>query len=412
MPEHDVANAIAAAEDEVFRRFFTKWGFVLDYAGLAGEVDYPTPEDMAQSRPNGMSWWSPVENGAFFTGLLLAGLSRKKPTATTAERARAAADGLLRLARVGGRRGFIARAVAEDGVSHPVVGSDDQSIPWLYGLWCYVRSGLPDATERAHIEEQIRQICVALRETGWQMPTDGGARFGYRGSWGHFNFIHATRMLFAHRIMAELDPENREHWLELYYERLHERDHNKGPSRLELCRAGASYLYPGSRISYPENPPFWISAASQAVLRELHDLETDGAIKATFQHGLDANAAAARHHVGLYRWFDNDHPTPYRLDWRFLDEWWRPQNDIDTALTVANTQRPHWFHANPRKVYEEHSMREPLWAAWIVTLAGNAEISAAAADDIRAALTHYRWDRLYSSTFFIVTVMGMDSPAA
>jgi hypothetical protein len=30
------------------------------------------------------------------------------------------------------------------------------------------------------------------------------------------------------------------------------------------------------------------------------------------------------------------------------------------VLKVANTQRPHWFWANPRKVYEEHTMREPL----------------------------------------------------
>src|SRR5690606_6626516 len=110
---------------------------------------------------------------------------------------------------------------------------------------------------------------------------------------------------------------------------------------------GASYLYPGSRISYPENPPFWISAASQAVLRELHDLEEDAGIRADFRKGLDANAAAAQHHIGLYRWFNNDEPTPYRLDWRFLDKWWRPQADIDTALDVANTQRPNWFHANP-----------------------------------------------------------------
>jgi hypothetical protein len=405
--EDGAAKAIAAAGDEVFRRFFNhQWGYVLDYAGLGGEVDYPTPEDMQESRPNGMSWWSPVENGAFFTGLLLAGLARQPRTDTSAKRTRAAAAGLMRLATVGKRQGFIARAVADDGVSHPVVGSDDQSIPWLYGLWCYVRSGLPTEEERHAIEAAMRRLCEALRATGWAMPTDGGSRFGYRGSWAHFNFIHATRMLFAHRVMAEIDTGHRDEWLELYYERLHERDHNKGPSRLELISRGAVYLYPGSRISYPENPPFWISAASQAVLREMRDLEADAAIRAVFDEGLAANAAAARHYVGQYRWFDNDEPTPYRLDWRFLNEHWRPQDDIDTALDVANTQRPHWFWTNPRKVYEEHTMREPLWAAWIVALSGNAQIQQQAAAEVAAALQHYRWDRLYSSTFFIVTALG------
>lgn len=212
-------------------------------------------------------------------------------------------------------------------------------------------------------------------------------------------------MLFAHRVMAEIDPDNRDEWLELYYERLHERDHNTGPSRLELCRRGASYLYPGSRISYPENPPFWISAASQAALREMRDLEEDYEVRAAFEDGLAANALAARHYVGQYRWFDNDEPIAYRLDWRFLNDHWRSQPDIDTALTVANMQRPHWFWSNPRKVYEEQTMREPLWAAWIVSLSGNADIQREARSEIAAALTHYRWDRLYSSTFFITTAL-------
>jgi hypothetical protein len=400
------AEAIGAAEDEIFRRFFNRWGYVLDYAGLNGEVDYPSAEDMRESRPNGMSWWSPVENGAFFTGLLLAGLSRQERTPKTIERARAAAAGLMRLASVGKRRGFIARAVADDGVSHPVVGSDDQTIPWLYGLWCYTRSGIPSDDERHQVEAAMRSVCEALRATGWAMPTDGGPHFGYRGSWAHFNFIHAARLLFAHRIMAEIDPEHRDDWLELYYERLHERDHNKGPSRLEVLRTGAVYLYPGSRINYPENPPFWISAASQAALRELRDLEEDSSIRAIFDQGLAANAAAAMHYVGQYRWFDNDEPTAYRLDWRFLNEHWRPQLDIDAALDVANTQRPHWFWANPRKVYEEHTMREPLWAAWVVELSDAPSIRSQAAPEIAAALQHYRWHRLYSSTFFIVVALS------
>ncbi len=42
------SEAIAAAEDEIFRRFFNRWGFVLDYAGLDGEVDYPTAADMRE----------------------------------------------------------------------------------------------------------------------------------------------------------------------------------------------------------------------------------------------------------------------------------------------------------------------------------------------------------------------------
>lgn len=406
----DVAEAIAEAEEELFRRFVNRdWHYVLDYAGPDGEVVYPTPDDLNAGRPNAMSWWSPVENGAFFTGLALAGLAGQGRRPTTAPRARSLADGLMRLSSVGRRTGFIARSVGADGVSHPLVGSDDQTMPWLYGLWRYLASDLPSAEERQAIVERMRAVIRALRATGWAMPCDAGPAFGYRGSWAHVNFIHAARMLFAHRIMAELDPGARGEWLTLFYERLRERDDNRGPSRLEALARGTGYLYPGSRVGYPENPPFWISASSQAALREMRDLETDPDIRAAFQQGLDANAAAAMHYVGQYRWFDNDEPTPYRLDWRYLNDHWAPQNTIDQALTVANTQRPHWFRLNPRKVYEEHTMREPLWAAWIVQLADNPDILREATPTIRQALTHYRWDRLASATFLITLLMRSKS---
>jgi hypothetical protein len=51
-------------------------------------------------------------------------------------------------------------------------------------------------------------------------------------------------------------------------------------------------------------------------------------------------------------------------------------------------------------------MREPLWAAWIVELSGASSIRAQAAPQIDSALRHYRWDRLYSSTFFIAVTLG------
>ena len=121
-------------------------------------------------------------------------------------------------------------------------------------------------------------------------------------------------------------PNNGEEWLELYYERLHERDHNKGPNRLELLRRGALYLYPGSRISYPENPPFWISAAfAGGVARDARRGRHD--VRAVMRRGSRRQCGSAMHYVGQYRWFDNDEPTAYRLDWRFLDEYWRPQHD-------------------------------------------------------------------------------------
>jgi hypothetical protein len=404
----DMRQAIAAAEDEIFRRFVhPRFGFLFDYAGRNGEADLPTAEDMTACRPNAMAWWTPVENGAFFTGLMLAGLSGQAGPwrrAGTAERARGLAEALLRLGTVGKRAGLIARSVAEDGQSHPPVGSDDQTSPWLYGFWRYLQSDIPTAAERETITAAMIRVCTALCRTGWSMPCDGGPEFGYRGSWVHFNFVHAPRLLFAHRVMAELDVANRDEWLTLYRERLHERDNNKGPSRIELCARGALYGNPGSWIGYPDNPPFWISATAQAGLAELVQLETDPVVREAFRSGLKANGTAALHYVGQHRWFDNDEPTAYRLDWRGLNSHWREQADIDTALTVANTQRLDWFRSNPRKIYEEHLMREPLWAGWIALLSGDADVVAAVTPLLRQAVGHYQWDKLYSGAFFVTAL--------
>ncbi|MGV3651305.1 MAG: hypothetical protein ACO1OK_07750 [Devosia sp.] len=411
MRHADLRQAIGAAEDEIFRRFVhPRFGFLLDYAGRNGEADFPDAADMQACRPNAMAWWTPVENGAFFTGLMLAVLSAR-PEAwrrpQTVDRARGLARALMRLGTVGERPGFVARSIAEDGKSHPPVGSDDQTSPWLYGFWRYLNSGIPSAAERETITAAMIGLCRALMETGWSMPCDAGPTFGYRGSWAHFNFVHAPRLLFAHRIMAELDSANRDHWLRLYAERLHERDNNKGPSRLELCARGALYGNPGSWIGYPDNPPFWISATAQAGLAEMAALETDPAIAEMFRAGLQANGEAALHYISQHRWFDNDEPTAYRLDWRGLNAHWLDQPDIDTALAVANRQRLDWFRSNPRKIYEEHLMREPLWAGWIALLSGDAEVVARATPLIRAAVQHYRWERLYSGAFFVTSLYPM-----
>ena len=43
-------------------------------------------------------------------------------------------DGLLLLADLGGVRGFIARGAATDGRATYALGSNDQTMPWFYGL--------------------------------------------------------------------------------------------------------------------------------------------------------------------------------------------------------------------------------------------------------------------------------------
>lgn len=57
---------------QVWDRFVrTPHGHILDYVGDRGEIYYPTPEQCESAIPNGLGWWTPIENGAFFTGLYI-----------------------------------------------------------------------------------------------------------------------------------------------------------------------------------------------------------------------------------------------------------------------------------------------------------------------------------------------------
>ncbi|MDZ4800889.1 MAG: hypothetical protein SGI92_22245 [Bryobacteraceae bacterium] len=78
-----------------------------------------------------------------------------------------------------------------------------------------------------------------------------------------------------------------------------------GAKRLEFCARGASCEPPGSKDRYPDNPPFWTSAGSQAAMRTLFDLEDSAEFSPAFKQGLNANATGAAEHIGLYRSFDN-----------------------------------------------------------------------------------------------------------
>ncbi|WP_116951988.1 hypothetical protein [Jiangella endophytica] len=89
-------------------------GIVLDYVSPDGSIDLPSPDELADGKPNALAWWTPGENGAFFTGLHLLALTRAATVhgdQAIVERARCAAGTLIRLASVGRRPGFVARMV-------------------------------------------------------------------------------------------------------------------------------------------------------------------------------------------------------------------------------------------------------------------------------------------------------------
>ncbi|MFO1448772.1 MAG: hypothetical protein U1F61_11510 [Opitutaceae bacterium] len=409
--------SVDAAHHELGRRFISPHGTIYDYAGLNGEVKVPTAAEVAALQPNALGWGTPIENGAFFGGLYLDALcNRWKVTRepAVARRAEQIANGLLRLSEAGKTPGFIARGIADDDVSCYPASSSDQTYPWFYGLYRYAISGLPSAEQRARVVAAMDRVARGLEANHWEMPIDR-PHFGHFGHWlmgfagtkgilvgAEPQFDAATRLLFVLRALHHLTGDTR--WLQLYRDRLGEKPAGSEWTRLEICAQGVEYVAPGDPPQFPERPRLWTSASSQAGLRALHDWEDDPAARAAFRRGLDANARRAAPYISGYAAYPNENSLAFDVQWRSMNTLWKPQTIISEAVELGRSQKGEtgpWGRQSPRFAMESLRLRDPLFAAWVVTLSGNAEIVAPVRGQIRGALTHFAWDRLYTSTFFM-----------
>lgn len=420
-----IIRSVEAAHEEVWKRFIypkdqhEDYGILLDYAGLDGHVSLPTPEEFSEGKPNHLAWWAPTENGSFFNGLYLdALLYRAIQTGDPKHEAKArrVAYGLIRMAEVADTPGFVARGIAADGKSHHAVGSDDQTAPWFYGLWRYVNSKLCNQSERERIIALMVEAGDAIERLQWRMPCDKEG-FIFRGSWQEGDFVHAARVMFMLKILSILTDDPK--WKRLYMEVGNERPEGSDRSRFEWCANGI-YDEPETRYEIesqieaassgepaapprPRKFPYWISASSQSCLRELVVIEEDEALKEGYRSGLLANAKRALAYINDDRFieYDNDNDVPFETNWRFMNELWTPQHNVQETLDLAMQQFAQWRLKSPRKQYEDLRMREPLFAAWFITLSEDQSLIHEAAPRIRQLLMQYEWSKLYYSLFFI-----------
>jgi hypothetical protein len=395
--EADVAAQADRANAEIWRRFVDRrFDTLLHYAGPKGEVVLPTAEECAKNQPNGMSWSTPIEDGPFFGGLYLVGLCqrwRARRDAETAEQARRIAAGLMKLAALGETPGFIARGVAADGRAHYRASSEDQMFPWFLGLRLYLQSGLATEEEKAAITARMVATVEAVERNGWRVPCDP-ASFGDRGDFTKATVHDAARLLYLLRAMHELTGDER--WRREYDARLAERIGKANRPRLELIGDGLNFGPPDKRDTF-----IWTNSMSQAALRALVDGETDAPVRESLRRGLLASARSAASHLGRAERWENANTLGFDVDWRFLKESWKPQANCDEAIALARSQLPLWAAHNPRSPYEDDTVREPLFAAWIVLLAHDEMLRREHLPAIRAMLARYDWSRLYTSTFFI-----------
>lgn len=387
---------------DVWQRFVQPNGLLLDYNLPGGGITLPTPAEARSGRPNALSYWTPVENGAFFTGLYLDAVAlrwERSHTATDREKVKKLADGLLLCAEVAEVPGFIARNVLPDGRSHYALGSDDQTGPWFYGLWRYLDSGAATGKAARHTAQTMATVAAALEQGGWLLPAD---RVGVmraterRGSFTQPEHRAAVRRLFILRAVHAATGDSA--WLVHYRKTL--AGSIGGVPTIDLVRRGIE----GDAHASAElrQQQLWIFVGTQAVLAELARLEDDPEIRVVYERTLARNASHVLSVATAARTAPSaaaDPPSAWP-NWQAMNERWREQRTGDEANQLAMEQLRHW--GNSLRVREAIEVREPLAALAIVAYAGPNHQGAAPA---RAALDRLvvtvPWEDLYSSYGFL-----------
>lgn len=395
--EDDRARAaVEKAHAEIWRRFVDPHHIVLDYCDLDGSIIRPTPEDCSELKPSALSWGVPVEDGPMFNGLYLDAMcNRWKHTRDEADRAKAKRliEGLLFLSSVGKTPGFIARGVATDGKTTYPMGSNDQTTPWLYGIWRYLQDGLAADDEREKLVAKFVEMGNILDKHGWRMPCDGPPS-PYRGGFTKAGWEGAPRLLFALKAMHHFT--NEERWHQRYLEAANEKIGNAQTSRLEFCRTGMVFD-PGQGPRHS-----WTGSEGVVCLRALWEMETDPAMREAYASGLKGSAALSALSLPLCKKFDPDNTEHFEHNWRLMNEAWKPQLSEADAVAVANAGLRVQHRVSPRLHLEKDWVREPCFAAWVVTLCPDKAFVAQHREAILGVIRHYRYERLYLSQFFPV----------
>lgn len=381
----DAEGAVSAAHHEIWRRFVDRHGILIDFADLDGSVSLPTPEECRLGKPNALGWWSPIENGAMFNGMYLeAAILRWQVSADqdAAGKARRLMEGLLHLNSISDVPGFVGRGVSTDGHSHYPMGSNDQTFPWFYGLWRYLEAGLAeDAATRDRILGHLVLTADEIVKRRWLMPAE--PPFGVRGGFGSTGFEHAPRLLFVCKMMHRLTGDTA--WDTRYREAL--------PERLAACERG---------MVFDSHPHSWTAVNSVCALRGLWEMETDDALKSRYATGLQNSATQALASLPLADRWDNADRSHFEHNWRVMNDQWQPQQTEQEAQTLAEAQLRSFLKVSPRRNLETQFVREPTFAAWIVTLAPDRDLLASRADAVKRVIARYDYSRLIYSQFFPV----------
>ncbi len=388
----DLKPVAECIQDQIMNRFADRFGIITDYRGLNGEIVLPTPMECEQNIPNVKGYWTPIENGGFFTGLYLLGQCRRYETERT-EKNRAVirrlVSGLCKLQDVAKIPAFIARGVGGDGKCHYGSSSCDQFFPWVIGLDAYLDTDIPTAGERKALVRRLADAADELEKRNWSLP-DEAAIFPSCGNLAAPAYHAAPRLLYFLHVLKKHtgDP----HWSRLKEQFLKQKFSNGG-TRLDKIAEG-----PGKMMSIWN---CWWLVNDQYAVRRLHDAEQDPSVRKRLAASLKASAVAARPLVEFYKKFDPEKKLEFTPDWhKIITPGTLPQENGKEFQTLSRRQLSKWRKVSPAVAAEKEILLPAFSAAWIILLSGDKELIESVRSDLHRMIRLPDYTKLHYAAFF------------
>ena len=351
MPD-DLHRKIKICHDRIWGRFIhPDLGLIYDYVSPEESRPpfwwLPTLDEIARRYPNPQGWSTGMEDASLNGGVYLAAMVRAHRVTRDdeyAEKARRLYKGLIRTATCSPEKGFIARALTYDGAGWYPASSVDQYTWWMHGMWTYARSGIPTGQEIDVMRGVVRDVCARLERDGWEINREDGGQ-AYYCDLGAFTADRSTRLLEVLLIAHDLTRDA--HWLDVYYEKVHEKDDR----RLESVRDTLSF-----------SPTPYTVLQTAASLLPLIELESEDGIRQRYLSALNACARGMWYAVPACYQYDQDRIL--QADW---DPDWRKRFP------------PEGFHKGgvrfepPGWAFEDEVVRRPCEAMVVVACAADTD---------------------------------------
>lgn len=361
------------------------YGHLLDYADQNGHTDIPTAQECKSASPNVMGWGVCIENGAFFTGLYLYGLCEKYDKTHESETKKEIlllAKGLFLLSDVSEVDGFIARGVADDGVSHYPFSSEDQFGPWLLAL---TRLSACDAADELMLEEIKKRIfreIGGIRDAKWNIPTEWTGIT--RGTYAHSDWRGSAKLLYVAAIAKKYGIIS-----DCEYENLASEHPDGGIyTRSEIISNG----FAPDMIRQTGLIQFWIDVCAQLCVREL--IKLDSVRKNDYICGLASNGTVVTPFLRDYEKYIACEKKTLSYDWRALKSHAHTWCNADEAVNEAGRQCGEFFsEISPGMGVEKRILGQSIFGCWIAIVSGNEKNARYAYNCLCDAIEKVEWEK-------------------